>query len=72
MALKTTKPTVDSFIGGAKAEPIETEDDLIRSDKSFLLRLPVKLWERAKTKAAQEHVSLHDFILLAIKDKLTK
>ncbi|MBF0467043.1 MAG: toxin-antitoxin system HicB family antitoxin [Nitrospirae bacterium] len=73
MTLKTTKPpTVDAFIAKAKAEPIEEDDDLIKSDKSFLLRLPIKLWERAKNKAAQEHVSLHDFILLAIKDKLTK
>ncbi|MBF0344546.1 MAG: toxin-antitoxin system HicB family antitoxin [Nitrospirae bacterium] len=72
MTLKTTKPTVDTFIAKAKTEPVEVDDDLIKTDKSFLLRLPIKLWERAKNKAAQEQVSLHDFILLSIKDRLTK
>ncbi|MBF0466991.1 MAG: hypothetical protein HQK96_08505 [Nitrospirae bacterium] len=76
MPIKTTKPSLDTFIGQAKAEnkPTKTEEpledeELFRKDKSFLLRLPMKLWERAKDQAAKERLSLHDYILLAIKEK---
>jgi len=36
------------------------------------LRLPVKLWEVAKEKAAKQKISLHDYILKAVKEKITK
>lgn len=74
MPLNITKPSLDNFIGQAKAEtkpaqidkPMDDEE-LLRKDKSFLLRLPMKLWERARDQAAKERLSLHDYILLAIK-----
>ena len=81
MTLKTKKPNMDEFIQGAKAEQkpaepprvaVQEDDDLLRKDKTFLLRLPLKLWEVAKEKAAKEKVSLHDYILLAVKEKSSK
>ena len=39
-------------------------------EKTFLLRLPYDLWKEAKMKAIENNLSLHDFILLAVKEKL--
>ena len=86
--LKTSKPNIDAFIKGAKAETIKepvaeppaqatapapaAEEELLKKDKTFLLRMPITLWSAAKDKAAKQKIPLHDYILLSVKEKTTR
>lgn len=75
MAITTKKPAPKSpeeFISQAKADKGGREDLLGQKDKTFLLRIPYRLHEAAKKKAGAEGVSLHDFILQAVNDAVTK
>ena len=62
----TIKRSVDSFIEGAKEKTAEPSS----REKTFLLRLPHDLWKEAKMRALEEGVTLHEFILSAIREKL--
>jgi len=75
MTLKMQKPEIkedlDAFIKGAKAEQPVREELAGKPDKTFLLRLPYNLWKQSKHKAGDADISLHDYIIQAIKDKNT-
>ncbi len=69
MTLKTTKPqSPQDFINGAKADT--PEDTTGMKDKSFLLKLPYSVWKKAKQKATEQDLTLHDFIIEQIKKGL--
>jgi len=78
MTLKTAKPGVDpdEFIKGAKADrsgdvSIPTDDELFTKNyKTFPIKLPLKLRAAAAEKAKASGLSLHDYILVAIKEKV--
>ncbi len=75
MPIETKKPaTEEEFISAAKTEKVEEDlselDFELRKDKTFLLRIPQKLHVLAKEKAANEKISLHDYILIALKEKV--
>ncbi len=69
----TTKrsKTPEDFISGAKAEQPPQKQTFTR-DKTFLLRIPAELHELARGKAADQRVSLHEFILQAIAQAVSK
>ena len=70
MTLKTTKPeNPQDFINKAKADS-SPEDMSTIKDKSFLLKLPYPVWKKAKQKATEEDLTLHDFIIQQIKKGL--
>jgi hypothetical protein len=76
MTLKMTKPGTkpDDFIKAAKADQTPTNpdpgDDLFKKNyKTFPLRLPLALRDTAIEKARAAGLTLHDYILLAIRDK---
>lgn len=74
MAIKTQKPEfksngVEEFIKGAKGDLPVREELAVKKDKSFLLKLPFGDWKKAKQKASNMDISLHDYILQAIEDK---
>ncbi len=66
--------SANEFISGAKAEqsPEAAEDLMSQKDKTFLLRMPYKLWLSAKKKAGGEGMSLHDYILRSVNEAVTK
>lgn len=71
----TKKPSAkspDEFISGAKAEKTKAEDLLEVKDKTFLLRIPYRLWEQARKKAGSQGISLHEFILKAMNEAVIK
>ena len=80
MTLKTTKPGVDpdEFIKGAKADrpgdvSIPTDDELFTKNyKTFPIKLPLTLRTAAAEKAKASGLSLHDYILVAIKEKIPR
>ena len=77
MAISTKKPapkTADEFLKSAKADQgaHKKEDLMGQKDKTFLLRIPYRLHDAAKKKAGGEGMSLHDFILQAVNDAVTK
>ena len=45
---------------------------IAQRDKQFQLRIPVKLWDRARRLAGAEAISLHDFIINALSEKVGK
>jgi predicted HicB family RNase H-like nuclease len=66
------RPTIkseDQFINCANGE-IDIAELEIRKDKTFLLRIPPKLHELAKLKAGKDRIPLHDFIIMALKEKV--
>jgi predicted HicB family RNase H-like nuclease len=66
MTLKTEKPNVDAFIKGAtKNEPIDhaPSSNPKKKEKTFMMRLPYDLWMKAKLKATEQDIPLHDFLL---------
>jgi len=80
MTLKTTKPGVDpdEFIKGAKADrqisvSITADDELFAKNyKTFPVKLPLALRDAAAEKAKTTGLSLHDYILVAIKEKIQR
>lgn len=75
MAIVTKKPVPknpDEVISSAKAEPSEQVNLMGQKDKTFLLRIPYLLHDAAKKKAGASGISLHDFILRAVNDAVTK
>jgi predicted HicB family RNase H-like nuclease len=66
---KPTLKSADQFINCAKGE-IDITDLEIRKDKTFLLRIPPKLHELAKQKAGEKRIPLHDYIIMALKEKV--
>ena len=80
MTLKTTKPgsNPDEFIKGAKADrqdraSIPADDELFAKNyKTFPVKLPLALRDAAAEKAKVNGLSLHDYILVAIKEKTQK
>jgi hypothetical protein len=80
MTLKTTKPGVnpDEFIKGAKADlqaniSVSADDDLFAKNyKTFPLKLPLALRADAIEKAKIAGLTLHDYILIAVKEKNQK
>lgn len=76
--MKTEKPNVDDFIRGAKAEKAATQSAPAavaaepKKDKTFLLRIPYDLWDRARRKAGAEAISLHDYIIMALQEKVER
>ena len=80
MTLKTTKPGVDpdEFIKGAKADrqisvSITADDKKKKkSYKTFPVKLPLTLRNAAAEKAKTTGLSLHDYILVAIKEKIQR
>jgi len=80
MALKTSKPGIDpdEFVKGAKADQhlnvsIPSDDELFAKNyKTFPLKLPLALRNIAAEKAKSAGLSLHDYILVAIKEKTQK
>ena len=80
MTLKTTKPGIDpdEFIKGAKADwqdraSIPADDELFAKNyKTFPVKLPLALRDAAAEKAKASGLSLHDYILVAIKEKTQK
>jgi predicted HicB family RNase H-like nuclease len=66
---KPLPKTTDEFIQSAKSEADILGLD-IRKDKTFLLRIPLKLHALAKMKAQDSKIPLHDFIITAIKEKV--
>ncbi|MEE9913990.1 MAG: hypothetical protein K4571_19945 [Deltaproteobacteria bacterium] len=76
MTLKAQKPDIKAdvtdFIKGAQAEKsVRQEVSSGKKDKTFLLRLPHSLWKDAKLRAGKDEQTLHDFIVQAVKDKIT-
>jgi hypothetical protein len=75
MALKTSKPeprlngNIEDFIKGAAGDIPVREELSGKKDKSFLLKLPFTDWKKAKQKAFDSDLSLHDYILQAIIEK---
>ena len=82
MVLKTSKPIVnlnpDKFIEDAKAEksavltPISEDDIFAKNYKTFPVKLPLTLRAAAMEKARSLGLSLHDYILLSVKEKNDK
>lgn len=73
--IKTKPKTPEEFISSAKAEEKKPEEDIglfAHKDKTFLIRMPLRLHELAKEKAGKERITLHDFILIAVKEKATE
>lgn len=64
--------TEEDFIKAAKADrPLSDLDSVLEEKlKVFPLRMPRGLHRLAKERAEAERTSLHDFILITIKDKL--
>lgn len=76
MALKIEKPVnAEAFINKAKADiATETkkeiefpEQEKELKDKTFVVRMPYALWKKAKHKATDDNVTLHEFIVTQIK-----
>ena len=70
---KPSHKSPDEFISSSKDTKTSAIDLLefeIRKDKTFLLRIPPKLHELAKKKAEESKIPLHDYIILAIKEKV--
>lgn len=82
MVLKTSKPSLnlnpDQFIEDAKAEksavltPISEDDIFAKNYKTFPVKLPLTLRAAAMEKARSLGLSLHDYILLSVKEKNDK
>lgn len=72
MPISTKKPatTPDDFVSGAKADAAARKE--YTRDKTFLLRIPAELHEQAREKAADERISLHEFILQAMATAISK
>lgn len=68
MTLKVKKEKdIEEFIRGATADKNLVDE---AEQKTFLLRIKKSLWKAAKIKAQQDEVSLHDWIIDAMKQKL--
>ncbi len=61
---RINRDPVDSFIEGAKSS---LEEEKV---KTFLLRLPYKVWKEAKACALEEDMTLHDYLVSIIKNHL--
>ena len=72
MAMRSKPSKEEEFIRSASAEHANTEIDIKTRDRTFPLRIPDKLHDLAKEKAAIEKLSLHDYILTALKEKVIK
>ncbi len=59
--MSVKKKTEDSFVEGAKST---TEEERV---KTFLLRLPYDVRKRAKQKAVEHDMTLHDYLLEVIR-----
>ncbi len=55
---------INAFIQGTKIEPSQEKD------KTFLLYIPFNLHKDAKRQALNENMTLQDFLIEAIRDKL--
>jgi len=67
MAITAKKPaptSAEEFLSGGKAE-VHLRDEM--EQKTFLLRMPKSLWKTAKAKAQEEEITLHEYILRALK-----
>ena len=60
------RKSVDTFIEGAKEKTTEPP----AKEKTFLLRLPYELWKEAKMRALEQEMTLQEFILSAIRERL--
>lgn len=63
----TPKPNLDTFLKGAKEKTLITTTST--KDKTFLLKMPFEMWKETKEKALQKDMTLHEYILTAIKEK---
>lgn len=71
MAMKSRPKTEDDFINSSQIKnDIDSNIEIKVKDKTFPLRIPYKLHELAKNVASQERLSLHDYILVALKDRV--
>lgn len=60
------KPNLDSFLKGAKEK---TPPTTTTKDKTFLVKMSFEMWKETKEKALQNDITLHEYILNAIKEK---
>lgn len=68
MTLKVKKEKdIEKFISGAEAEKNLVAET---AQKTFLIRMKKSLWSAARTSAQQDEVSLHDWIIDAIAQKV--
>ena len=44
----------------------------VQKDKQFQLRIPFAVWDKARRLAGAEAISLHDFIIDALSEKIEK
>ena len=64
---KTKSP--ENFVEEAKSS-LEEKTTQMERNKTFLLRIPYPLWKEAKIEALRQGITLHEFIIEAIKEKI--
>jgi predicted HicB family RNase H-like nuclease len=71
-----TSKEEDDFIKGAKADraaaPAAVTAPAGAKDKSFLLRIPYDLWDKARRLAGADAITLHDFIIQALDESVNR
>jgi predicted HicB family RNase H-like nuclease len=69
-----TSKAEDDFIKGAKADraAATTTAPASTKDKSFLLRIPYDLWDKARRIAGADAITLHDFIIQALDESVNR
>ncbi len=51
---------------------IKKSETAVQKDKQFQLRIPFTVWDKARRLAGAEAISLHDFIIAALREKVAK
>ncbi len=59
--MSAKKKSIDNFVEGAKST---NEEEKV---KTFLLRLPYDVWKRAKSRALEQDMTLHDYLVEVIR-----
>jgi len=71
-----TSKAEDDFIKGAKADRAAATDTATApaamKDKSFLLKIPYDLWDKARRIAGADAITLHDFIIQALDESVNR
>ncbi|MGO9015871.1 MAG: hypothetical protein ACLQF0_12950 [Dissulfurispiraceae bacterium] len=53
-------------------QTIKEPETPVQKDKQFQLRIPFEVWDKARRLAGAEAISLHDFIIAALIEKVDK
>ncbi len=66
---KPEPKNMDEFISGAKDSPHAAAPPAAGKAKTLLIRMPHDVWYTAKQQALSEGITLHDYVVEAIKAK---